>query len=150
MDDMEKLALKFPAVLKKRIQSGEFIFPRETEFEYEKAVVYRGINRTDCDFERCIDRSDFRSYAELGKKGSRGNPIDESNPKYYGISLYNNVQSLENALHLPRTKWKIARGDMYCQGGPRLAEDDDGHITWWLYENVEVTSFCIVGGDDNE
>ena len=65
----EDVYLKFPAILKEKLQSGEIHFPEKTHFEYQPIRAYRGIAREEED-DTPVNINDFRSYAEMGKKKS--------------------------------------------------------------------------------
>ena len=40
-----KLCMKFPVVLRDKLLSNEIEFPANTEFEYEKLLTYRAVER---------------------------------------------------------------------------------------------------------
>lgn len=131
--------LKFPSVLRDRIVSGEFVFPENTQYEYEPMVGYRAIEREDNDFTS-VTRKDFSSYAELNvcRRG-----INKNDPHYYGVSLFANKSSVENALKFPRPNKKIAKGMIYSEAGPVEVNSETEHICWWLYEDVDIEGFSI-------
>lgn len=136
----DKNFLKFPSVMKEKIRNGEFIFPEKTLFAYDPILAYRGIQRGENDF-RAVSRKDFMSYAER-KVSRRG--IDRNDPHYFGVSLFLNRESVENALKFPRPDKKIAVGKVYAEAGPAEINDVTGHICWWLYDNVEIKGFSII------
>lgn len=131
--------LKFPSVLKEKISAGEFEFPENTRFSYEPIQGYRGIEREIDDFKP-VSREDFLSHAER-KIHRRG--IDKNDPHYFGVSLFLNRESVENALKFPRTNMKIAEGKVYSEGGPAELNEETEHICWWLYDNIEIEGFSI-------
>ena len=63
----EDVYLKFPAILKEKLQSGEIHFPEKTQFEYQPIRAYRGIAREEED-DTPVNINDFRSYAEMERK----------------------------------------------------------------------------------
>ena len=130
---------KFPSILMNKIDSKEFEFPVGTLFSYEPIAAYRAITRKDGESPD-ITRTDFMSYAELGKKGRS---IDINDPHYYGVSLYKDKKLLENALKFPRPNWKVAEGMVYFEGGPIDVNEKTEHICWWLYDNIEIKGFSI-------
>lgn len=138
----DKNYLKFPSVIREKICSGEFVFPENTKFAYEPILAYRGIGRSENDFS-AVSRKDFMSYAER-KISRRG--IDRNDPHYYGVSLFLNRESVENALKFPRPDKKIAVGKVYAEAGPAEMNGVTGHVCWWLYENVEIKGFIISKG----
>ena len=131
--------LKFPSILEKKIDMGEFSFPDNTRFSYEPIQGFRGIQRNEDDWE-AVTRKDFISYAE---KNVRRRFIDRDDPHYYGVSLFLNRKSVENALKFPRTNMKIAVGEVYSEAGPSEVNEETGHICWWLYDNIEIEGFSI-------
>lgn len=131
--------MKFPSILRTKIQAGEFTFPKNTKFEYEPIQGYRGIERKEGD-NTPVTRKDFRSYAELKR---RRRALNTEDPHYYGVSLYLDKGSVENALKFPRIDKKIACGKVYQQAGPIEVNEKTGHICWWLYDNVEIEGFVI-------
>ena len=134
---------KFPAILKDKIKRGEIEFPLHTKFFYEPIRAYRMVERESEDFTK-VSRKDFKSYAELRKKKIRGKNIDTTKPEYYRVSLYRKQEMLENILKLPKPNKKIARGFIYQEGGPQLTNEVTEHITWWLYEDVDLKEFELL------
>lgn len=134
---------KFPAILRKKIEEGQFVFPQGTEYKYDSFHAYRVYFRNENEKNRSIDREDFRSWAEEGKRYPRGKNKDLFQ-KYYGTSLFCNEDELCNVKSFPKPIKKIARGIVDCSGGPCLKSDKDSHITWWLYEIVDLSSFVEV------
>lgn len=131
---------KFPSIIKEKIRNGELVFPNNTRFSYKPILAYRGIQRKDNDFT-IVSRKDFMSYAEM-KIRRRG--INTKDPHYYGVSLFLNKESVENALNFPRSDKKIAVGKVYQEAGPAEVNENTGHVCWWLYDDVEVEGFLIV------
>ena len=131
--------LKFPSVLRDKIESGEFIFPENAQYDYEPMVGFRGIERAENDFTP-VTRDDFISYAELNvcRRG-----INRNDPHYYRVSLFVNRASVENALKFPRPNKKIAQGKVYAEAGPAEVNLETEHICWWLYDEVEINGFSI-------
>ncbi len=135
----DKNYLKFPSVIREKIDSGEFVFPENAYFEFEPMLAYRGIERSEDDFT-AVSRMDFRSYAEMNicRRG-----INKKDPHYFGVSLFINRESVENALKFPRLNKKIAVGKVYAEAGPAEVNENTGHICWWLYENITIDGFSI-------
>lgn len=131
--------LKFPCVLRKKIENGEFVFPESTQYNYEPMVGFRGIERAGNDFTP-VTRNDFLSYAELNvcRRG-----INRNDPHYYGVSLFINKSSVENALKFPKPNKKIAQGKVYEEAGPAEVNSETEHICWWLYDEIEIEGFSI-------
>nr|DAI85532.1 MAG TPA: hypothetical protein [Caudoviricetes sp.] len=140
MDD-EYVLEKFPAFLKQKIQSGDVVLPTNTKFEYDKILAYRCIAREDGDCTK-VNRKDMRSYYELGKI-PRG--VDRNSPTWYAASLNKNKRDLENVMHFPRPKKRIAKGYVYQEGGPQESEEGN-HINWWLYSCASFDEFVILEG----
>ena len=138
----EELLLKFPAVLQSKLRSGDIVLPEEVEWQYESIHVYRCIFMNTKQQSDDITRDDFKSYAELGKKPKRGQKFDTSAPDYYGVSVFITEAALANRMHLPRNGVKVAEGDVYQEGGPRLIKEE--HICWWLFEDADVSGFDYV------
>lgn len=131
--------LKFPSIIREKAERGEFAFPANTKLEYEPFQAYRGIEREQDD-KSPVTRSDFMSYAELGKK-PRG--VDTNSPSYFAASLYLDKACVENALKFPRKGWKIAIGSVYSEAGPTNVNEKTSHVDWWLYAGKEVEGFSI-------
>lgn len=138
MDDNNYL--KFPSVIREKLNNGEISFPPNTKFEYKPIQGFRGIQREENNFE-AVSKKDFLSYAE---KGIHRRGINEKDPHYYGVSLFLNREAVENALKFPRANKKIAVGNVYAEAGPSEVNEETGHICWWLYENVEIRGFSIL------
>ena len=77
-EELSELYLKFPAILKEKLKNGEVSFPKETQFKYMPITAYRAIERTEED-STPINRNDFRSYAEMKKKKTRGRRVQNLN-----------------------------------------------------------------------
>ena len=131
--------LKFQSVIREKILKVEFYFPDNTCFSYEPIQAFRGIERSENDFTE-VSKKDFLSYAEMNV---RRRVIDINDPHYYGVSLFLNKESVENALKFPRKNKKIAFGEVYSEAGPSEINEDTGHICWWLYDDVEIKGFSI-------
>lgn len=140
MDDA--IILKFPCILRDKIQKGDFNFPDGTEFEYEQFRAYRVYFRGEGE-KTSINREDFRSHAELGIT-FRGRDISKD-PKYYGTSLFCSRDELENVKALQKPEKRIANGIVFQEGGPFMPKEGSSHVTWWLFEEVDLLSFEEVG-----
>lgn len=138
----------FPAVLKNKLLRKELTFPEGISYHYDKIKAYRCIRRNKDDFTP-VGREDFRSNIEVSMsdgvviKKKRGQKIDSNDISYYGTSLFQDRSKLKNAMKLPRPSQKICVGYVYEEGGPQLTNEGNGHINWWLYENVDLSNFVI-------
>lgn len=140
----EELLCKFPAILRDKIKNGDLEFPDNTEFKYPQVYAYRCVKRKQTD-ELAINREDFKSHAELGRKNVKfGINNLEQTPEYYGVSFFKNREELYIRLNLPMKNRKVASGYIYQEGGPRLENTRTTHVCWWLYENVDLSGFKIV------
>lgn len=137
----------FPAILREKLKSGEIKLPNSIQFNYEPLLAYRVIKRKELD-ESPITICDMKSYYEEGKK-PRGKIVDETDPRLYSVSLFQNIRSVKNLWKFPNPNKKIAKGFVYMEGGPQETEDEN-HINWWLYENVIFNDFTIIKEDFNE
>lgn len=138
--------LKFPSVLREKLRNGEISFSRNTRFSYQPMQAYRGIQRSKNNYEP-VSKKDFLSYAE---KNVCRRGINKNDAHYYGVSLFVNKESVENALNFPRKDKKIAVGKVYEKAGPSELNQETGHICWWLYEDAEIEGFSIIRGDTDE
>lgn len=50
-------------------------------------------------------------------------------------------------MKFPNPHKKIAKGYVYCEGGPQ--ETKDQHVCWWLYENVDLSGFELIEGENS-
>lgn len=131
---------KFPAILQAKLRNGEIAFPLETQFDYDPILAYRGIIRNTND-TATINESDMLSHYEM-KKIPRGIANYESDPKYYAISLFETLDMLKECWKFPKPNKKIAQGYVHKEGGPQYT-DSRKHISWWLYEDADISSFVI-------
>ena len=131
----------FPAVIREKIRNGELVFPPETEENYEAFEAYRCCFRKTGE-DKPICREDFRSYFEEKKK-LRGNYL--KNPLYYGVSLFCDDKELENVNNMNKPVKKIAKGYVIQEGGPCYKKRTNSHVTWWLFEKVDLSSFKEIG-----
>lgn len=140
----KELCDKFPAVLRKKLLCGELELPDAAKFSYEPIYAYRVVEREkdDC---REIDRDDFRSYYELKKepKKPRGAGDITKNPNFYGVSLFSDRKSVEQQMKFPRPSKKMAVGYVTQEGGPQETNKKTKHVCWWLFEDADVTGFCL-------
>lgn len=135
---------KFPTLLREKLSNKEIRFPVNTKFEYENISGYRCIQRR-IDDNTPLNLDDMKSNAEMNKKlRGRSRAELKTDPKYYGVSLFKNIDILKQSLKLPRPSKKIAKGEIHMGGGPELTEGE--HVCWWLYENVSFSSFKICKG----
>lgn len=150
INELDDISLRFPAILKEKIASGEFRFPSGTEFCYTPIKAFRCVER-EKDDNNIITRNDFKSYAELGRKKTRGKIIDIHRPEYYGVSLFRKKEIVENIMKFPNPHKKMAVGYVVQEYGPQLTNYETEHVCWWLYENVDLKDFIIIAeGKDDE
>lgn len=139
----KEVLMKFPVMLRCKLEEKEIEFPDKTEFNYDDICAYRCITRKKADYS-AVTREDFQSNAELGRTTIKGESRNlEKIPEYYGVSLYQEKKELIIRLRLPQKNRKIVKGNIYQQGGPMLKGQND-HICWWLYENADVSGFEII------
>lgn len=141
----EDLYNKFPAVFKQKLIDGETSFPFGTEFEYDDIPAYRGVVRKGND-KRPFNRDDMLSHMEKGKPIPRG--MAPNDPRLYAVSINKTKEGLVEALKFPKRGWKTAFGIVSQDGGPQLTTESTGHISWWLYENVNLNSFVVEQSGD--
>lgn len=120
-EELSELYLKFPAILKEKLKNGEVSFPKETQFKYMPITAYRAIERTEED-STPINRNDFRSYAEMKKKKTRGRRVDTSKLEYYGVSFFTKREIVENLLAFPNPKKKMICGGSLLRGWTTFAK----------------------------
>lgn len=143
-----KLCMKFPAVLRDKLQRGEIELPDSTMTDYEKILVYRAVERKKED-NHVVTREDFRSYFERNKipKNVRGIKKDfEKDPHYYGVSSFLKKEIVEQKMKFPNPNKKMAAGYVYPEGGPQNTNMKEQHVCWWLYEDADVSGFRLVEG----
>lgn len=133
---------KFPIVLKERLKRKQLCFPKDIEFFYKPIEAYRMVIRAKDD-SHPFDLEDMRSYHEQGKLPRGVQKMDEANPLYYAVSLFENIEGLKQSLKFPNPKKKVAHGYVYEEGGPCL-RSASGHISWWLFEGVDLSGFEIL------
>lgn len=133
---------KFPAVVKEYLKSGILNFPKNTEFDYEPKEAYRGVIRKEGEEDTPINLQDMKSYYELGKI-PRGVSIDKLDPKYFAVSLFKNADMLKQNYSFSNPRKFIAKGYVRKEGGPSL-DGEDSHISWWLFESVDLREFEIM------
>jgi hypothetical protein len=143
--------LKFPKELREKLQNGETHFSSRAQVHYEPITAFRGIRRKKEDLTP-VTVMDFQSYAQMdiaaGKFPRRG--MNPNNIEYYGVSLFLTKESVENALKFPRKNKKIAVGNVYEEVGPSELCEATGHVSWWLYEGVDINGFSIYEDEQNE
>lgn len=147
----KELYSKFPVFLKTKLLNEEIAFPDTVQFEYDKILTYRAVNRSISDNHE-ITLNDFKSYFELQKfpksKVPKGVRSDFTNdPHYYGVSSFLKKEIVEQLMKFPNPKKKMAVGYVYSEGGPQ--ETKDQHVCWWLYEGADVSGFKLIG-EENE
>ena len=143
MSEIEELYENFPTILKEKLRNKEIEFPSNTKFDYEKIYVYRAVSREITDFHE-IDKNDFRSYFELGKKPKKlvkGRSL-KNDAHWYGVSTFTNKEIIEFNMKFPNPHKKMAAGYVHCEGGPQETKDE--HVCWWLYKDVDLSSFRIM------
>ena len=135
---------KFPIVLKERLKRQQVSFSNDTEFVYKPIEAYRMVVRTKDD-SHAFNLEDMKSYFELGKLPRGVQKMDETDSQYYAVSLYENIERLKQSFSFPNPRKKIAHGYVYDEGGPCL-RGANGHISWWLFEGVDLSEFEIMEG----
>lgn len=141
-----KYYLRFPSVLKRAIEVHNIEFPKETKWEYEPQIAFRGVKR-EMGEDINVDNRDFLSYAELGKK-ARGQQYSEKDIEWYSCSCYMRKSQLEAGLKLPRSKWRISQGKIRDNKGCICINKSTGHIHWWIYENANPAEGFEVISDE--
>ena len=136
---------KFPAVLKEKLKNGNLYLPENTEYDYVPIEAHRMVIRKDDD-NTPFNLEDMKSYYQLGKK-PRGGMIDESNPIFYAVSLYENIEMLKMCMDFSNPRKKIAHGYVYKEGGPSL-KGEKTHISWWLFSDVDLSGFDIMENEN--
>ena len=136
--------MKFPSILREKLESGEIEFPDDIEVEYEPILAYRGIDREKDDVTP-VSETDFQSYASLKRKLRRGM---RKGADYYGVSLFQTETAVRNALKFPRPNKKIAKGYVVQEGGPQQTKEETQHICWWLYDNFNAFDFLVIEKSD--
>ena len=58
-----------------------------------------------------------------------------------------NKEIIEFNMKFPNPHKKMAAGYVHCEGGPQETKDE--HVCWWLYKDVNLSSFRIME-DKNE
>lgn len=140
----DDILLKFPAVFRDRLRTGEVEWKEGVCFEYEPILAYRCIKRSVSD-NSLVTRNDFKSNAELGRTAFKsGIEHPESMPEYYGVSFYQQKQELDLRLRLPMKNRKVICGYLHQEGGPTLKSSESSHVCWWLYEEAKVDNFKII------
>lgn len=140
----EQIYLKFPSVLKSFLSAHSISFSEQTLFTYSPFQAYRGVIREATD-KTPINKGDFLSYAELGKK-PRG--VNVNDIGYYSCSLFLNTQQLAEALKLPRPNKKIITGIVKCENGPQETNVRTQHVHWWLYDKNNAWEDFHFCGDE--
>lgn len=150
MDDhVRDLYMKFPAIWRTKLLSGEISFPPNLEIDYEPILAFRVVRREENE-DREVTREDFVSHYELYKdslKKPRGWPEDwECRIQYYAVSLFKEIEPLKSIFSLPKPKKRIIQGYVIKEGGPQET-NREGHINWWLYEDADISHFNIIDQD---
>lgn len=133
---------KFPVILRGKLKNRLLRFPGNTKFVYEPIEAYRVVVRAKDD-KHALDMEDMKSYYERGKRLPGVQVIDETDPLYYAVSLFESMEALKQSFNFPRPNKKMAHGYVYEEGGPCL-RGVTGHISWWLFENVDLRDFEIM------
>ena len=63
------------------------------------------------------------------------------------VSTFTNKEIIEFNMKFPNPHKKMAAGYVHCEGGPQETKDE--HVCWWLYKDVDLSSFRIME-DKNE
>ena len=138
-EELQNYYENFPAALRKRLKSGALKFPQNVEFEYEPKEAYRCVTRKNGEENVPFNLNDVKSYHELGKK-PKGVECDELTS--FAVSFFDNIKMLERCFDFSNPKKAIAKGYVFCEGGPILV-NKASHISWWLFEDVDLSGFEI-------
>lgn len=131
----------FPVILREKLKNAEISLPTTIETEYLPIRAYRCIRRSIGD-TRAIDREDMRSQAELRiKPRFMGG---DKNPDYYSTSFFTSLEVLNNTLKLPHPAKRGIVGNVFQEGGPCLYNRDTTHVSWWMYEKVDISNFIFL------
>ena len=122
MSEIEELYENFPTILKEKLRNKEIEFPSNTKFDYEKI------------------------YGKKPKKLVKGRSL-KNDAHWYGVSTFTNKEIIEFNMKFPNPHKKMAAGYVHCEGGPQETKDE--HVCWWLYKDVDLSSFRIME-DKNE
>ena len=139
----ESILSKFPSILKEKLNNGDIVFPKETEYIYDNIMAYRAVKREKNDYsDPTLD--DFKSYFELGQIPKKAKGVNFSkDPHFYGVSFYENRKKVEQIMKFPNPHKKMMLGYIYCKGGPQHTTPENGHICWWLFQDVNISGFKI-------
>ena len=86
------------------------------------------------------------SLGKKPKKPVKGRPL-KNDAHWYGVSTFTNKEIIEFNMKFPNPHKKMAAGYVHCEGGPQETKDE--HVCWWLYKDVDLSSFRIME-DKNE
>lgn len=131
----------FPVILREKLKSEEISLPEAIETEYSPIRAYRCVRRSIGE-NRAIDREDMRSQAELGIKPRFAG--GDNNPDYYSTSFFTSLEVLYNTLKLPHPTKRCIVGNVFQEGGPCFYNRDTTHVSWWMYENVDISNFIFL------
>lgn len=140
---------KFPILVRQAFDTYGLVFPEGTMDEYKNIHAFRVISRKHND-NTDINREDFRSYYELyAESPTKPNGFNESikDIAYYSTSLFSDHSSLNKLMKLPRKNKIVINGYVGCDGGPAKVNNSTNHIDWWMYEDVDLSSFSIYEED---
>lgn len=136
--------LRFPSYFKDAIEKYDMEFPKDTSWEYDPQIAFRGIVCKNGE-SRTVNDSDFLSYAELGRI-PKGHDISEI--EVHACSCFKTKKQLEVGFKLPRPDRRIIKGTIKDDKGWIHITSKSGHINWWIYENANPSeSFEVI---DNE
>lgn len=87
---------KFPTILRNKLSNNELCFPKHTEYEYEKILAYRCVEREKEDYTP-INRIDFYSNIEefkiKGKKSRKDVDKQQTLKKIFFIMLLHYIKT---------------------------------------------------------
>lgn len=139
-EELQAYYENFPVALRERLKSGKLTFPKDVEFDYKPKEAYRGVIRNKGEKNIGFNRKDMRSYHELGKQPRGVNPNELMS---FAVSLFDNIKALKSYYDFSNPKKLVAKGYVFSEGGPSLV-DEKGHISWWLFEDVDLSGFKIL------
>lgn len=134
--------LKFPAVLRDALVSGEVSFCDGVECEFETFSAYRGVFRKDGNSFKPLARSDFDSQAEKSlneghnEKRKNRRKIDNG-AGFYSCSMFINLEEISKALKFPQKDRRIALGPVSMKNGCIRCSCENSHVDWWLYKDTD-------------
>lgn len=138
---------KFPIVFRERLENRDVLLPKDIEIEYEPQKAYRCVYR-DIGDAHIVHREDMMSYADLGKRPPKTLPGGIYNPEYYSTSFFVSLDMLKNKMAFPHPRKKAIVGYVHSAGGPCLRNELTSHLSWWMYEDADISNFEFLEEND--